>query len=176
MQNTIRPIYLSITNHSDQVYYVEPFSIELELMSYELAASSMKSGILGTPGKNARDMDQVDQLAITALAAGATSVAVVSLVGAATTDNKAFLVPYTGAFIIPLIPSVNAGVNNMRVKRDLRDKVLHKKEMIYPGDQLNRLVFVKSTDYSPTFVVKIYEQNNIGESITFNVNLSREEQ
>jgi hypothetical protein len=176
MQNTIRPIYLSIINHSDQVYYIEPFSIELELMSYEFVASSMKSGILGTPGKNARDMDQVDQLAVTALAAGATSVAAVSLVGAVTTDNEAFFVPYAGALIIPLIPSVNAGVNNMRVKKDLRDKVLHKKEMIYPGDQLSRLVFVKSTDYSPTFAVKIYEQNNVGKAITFNVDLSREEQ
>src|SRR5258708_37613205 len=72
--------------------------------------------------------------------------------------------------------SIKSIVMNSRIKKDLAEKVLHEKVIINSGEQYEGLIFVKSSDYTPQFAVTLHEQDNMKNSIVFDVDLLEQRQ
>ncbi len=62
-------------------------------------------------------------------------------------------------------------VMNRRISKDLKEKTLHEKVTINPGDSYEGLMFVKAVDYNPQFSVTMHEKDNRNNTVTFDVDL-----
>ena len=108
-------------------------------------------------------------------AAGTTT----AVLGATTVHANPFLVASIASLsagltvvgLIGLVQGIKSIVMNTRVRRDIEEKVLPKKELINSGQYCEGLIFVKASDYKPEFNVIMFEKNNWINKLTFDVDL-----
>jgi hypothetical protein len=164
----IYPVYFSIHNLSKVSYVISPKDIDLELVSYQEAAKCMKVGGTGRFFKR-------EGLWLAGTWIGGATLG--GLLGLYTSLFMLHALCIGGAVFVTsfgVATMVNTGLwiktiwLNTRVRQDLRDKTLHEKTVIYPGQQYDALVFVNRLDYKPNFSVTMHEKDDQKKNITFN--------
>jgi len=63
-------------------------------------------------------------------------------------------------------------VMNHRIKKDLKEKMFHKKVVIKSGDTREGLIFVKKSYYQPDFAMTLLEKNNQNNKLIFDIDLA----
>jgi hypothetical protein len=69
--------------------------------------------------------------------------------------------------------SIKSMIMNKRLTKDIEAKIFDKAIKLNSGEQYDGLIFVKKQDYTPTFSVKMHEQDIIDSTITFDVELRK---
>ena len=158
----IKAIYLSISNVSGKPYSISPDGINVPQIS------------LRDIKKSVRKTDTFAYFS-GAVAAGSIIAIPVALAFWYVAWAPAFIaamvaLPFEGMF---LAKGGRSAVMNHRIDKDLREKILHKKIVIKPGDHCERLIFVKSLDYNPNFTVTIQGKNKSINPVVFDVDLAQ---
>ncbi len=165
--NDFKVIYVSIHNLSDKNYIFMSRNIDLKQVPSKDILKAMKK------------TSSIGRLATYYLASTTTA-----MLGAISIHGDPFFIAsvaslsigFTVVGLIGLVQGIKSIVMNTRVRRDIEEKVLPKKEVIHSGQYCDGLIFVKATDYKPEFNVMMYEKNNWINKLTFDVDLRQNEQ
>jgi hypothetical protein len=155
-------IYISINNLSNTHYVLSPGLVGLKQVPCRAVAKAMKK------------TSSIGRLAVYYLFGGVPiPLYVVAANGGsvllATASTLSFGLGVIG--LIGLAQGIKSIVMNTRVRKDIEEKILDKKRIIHSGQQYDGLIFVKASDYHPTFAVTMHEKNNADKTITFDVDL-----
>jgi hypothetical protein len=169
--NDIQVIHLSVDNESDAKYMLSPADIDFSVMSCRDVKKLMKTS----------SADAIVGVGISAGAIGA-SVWTVGMIGK-TAASASAIIPVIfwsavgvycvgiGMGLVFIGKSIKSIIMNTLISKDLKEKMLHKKVTINPGDYYEGLIFVKSADYTPQFSVTMHEKGNTKNTVTFDVDL-----
>ena len=169
--NQIIPLYLSITNESQQDCTVFPHNINLKLISYDRVFCAIK---------NKNGLFFADEV-VDPLYVGGAIVATSYMIGGVSVCVSlgflpvCFLIPFVCVTSIPtffVAKLAKYGLLNRRIKRDLRDKTLHKKVVVKAGEEYAGLVFVREEDYHTHFTVAI-DSSVVRNQMTFDIDLNK---
>ncbi|HEX4069211.1 MAG TPA: hypothetical protein VHX42_03880, partial [Candidatus Babeliales bacterium] len=164
----IQVICLSLYNLSNVDYRFFPADIDLAMMSSRDVEKLMKTNSVGRLTVSAAT-------GISSWALGTTAMFVIGDMGIASVlGAAAFLAPsiICGATALVFFgKSIKSMIMNKRMKKDLAEKIVHKKVIIKAGDHYEGLIFVKTADYNPQFNVQLREKNNRKHVISFDVDV-----
>ena len=166
-------VYLSIHNLSDKNYSIMPHSIDLRQISCSRVIGLMKkTSSVGRLTAYVFGGIASKELFVLAASASFASANVIALSVVASTVGVGLEV----ISLIGLFRGIKSIVMNSRIAKDIKEKTLHEKIIINSGERYEGLIFVKSSDYTPQFAVTMHENNNMKNSISFNVDLRQNEQ
>jgi hypothetical protein len=165
--NQFQIVYVFIDNMSEIQYELLPNSIDLEHLSCADVVKQMKK--TSTAGR-----------------AIASSLATSYAVAAGINISREMMWP--GCDILPILfipvlgtavsiaaitgaSAIQSWVMNRRINDDLKKKVLSENLIIEPYSHYEGLIFVKSSDYRPSFNVTMYEKDDYNKNIVFEVNM-----
>jgi len=167
--NDFKVIYVSIHNLSDKNYVFMSRNIDLkQVPSKDILKAMKKTSSIGR---------------LATYYAASTTTAMLGAISADVSGNlflclsvASLSIGFTVVGLVGLVQGIKSIVMNTRVRRDIEEKVLPKKEVINSGQYCDGLIFVKATDYKPEFNVIMFEKNNWINKLTFDVDLSQNEQ
>jgi len=167
--NDLQVIYFSIHNLSDELYIFSHDGICLELVPYKNVMRILKK---------TNTVSRFVGVGVGATIVASPYIAASCLMGQGIPGIVLF--PFIAAAMIALplgitflAQGIKSIVINSRITKDLTEKILDKPVIISSGEQYEGLVFVRSSDYTPQFVVRMHEKNNAVNGITFHVDLGQ---
>lgn len=178
INGSFEAIYISVHNFSPIRYQLCAADIDLIQVSCQNIVQLIKTSSI-TP---------LVRVAVSApIGAGSLYLALISLMlTKGFYESFPMIIPVVG---FPLLSLASAGVvlvysgkfikslvMNSRIKKDLKDKMFQSPIAIASGGQYEGLIFVKSSDYSPTFTVTMHEKDNENSVISFDVDVRHNKQ
>jgi hypothetical protein len=166
--NDIQVIHLAVHNSSNEKYSFSPADIDFstiscrdveKLMKTSSASSFGRGVISGVAGTGAIGWGITGPMLCQSMA-----IAYVFL---------PFGIVAAGLTFVFFGSSIKSMVMNKRISKDLKEKMLHKKIILNSGDHYDGLIFVTSSDYKPQFSISMHEKGNKKNSVTFGVDLRK---
>ena len=162
-RNRVRIVYISVNNLTNVDYVLSPNNISVKQVSsadintmMKKTSSSGRFVVAGVGGLSSAGAGGIVAISSVFAIAGGTAMAIVS----------------APLLLCGLAQGIKSVVMNARIEKDIKEKTLHKKVIVYSGEQYEGLLFVKSSDYIPQFAITMYENNHVDNSVTFDVNLN----
>jgi len=169
--NDIQVMYLSIHNLSNVSYLFSPVDIDLSMMSSHDVAQLMKTSSVSRLAKGTA----LGAVGAGAIGWGVTGPMLCQSMAIAYVCLPLGAVAATASLVL-FGTSIKSIIMNKRIRKDITEKTVHKKVIINSGEQYEGLIFIKSSDYTPQFAVTLHEQDNIKNSIVFDVDLFEQKQ
>ena len=170
LMSNIIIIQLSICNMSGTDYLLTPESVTLKALKYRdvfkfIKKTNTASRFAGAAVSGFFVSPFFFDTTLSALArAGFPGIVAVPLV----------MVPMIVALpmgIVFLAEGIKSAVMNRRIKKDLKEKMIHKKVIIKAGHSYDGLMCVNESDYNSTFDLTLEEKKDAQHTIIFNVDM-----
>ncbi len=174
-KTSIYPIQLSITNKSDKTYILNKKNIGIRIMKYHHVAHRMQhSTALRSMGLLFSSVALATLTAIggiTAILIGmATTIVPVAVIGAAACASAPFML-VIGTPISTTVNSVKSLRTNTVIKKDVKDKSLAYQIVIQPQQSIDTIIFIRGRELKENFGITLYDQDDIQDKVTLNVQL-----
>jgi len=171
------PLHISVHNLSNTSLILDPKNINLVSLSYRSVGKQLQTSSIG---KTIRTIGYGALMAVLAMGAGVFGIMHdYSDRNNSWIDNSKLLVNVAVPLIIISTPivaltrTISSARTNNKIKRDIREKTLHKKVTICPGQQFDMLLFVQSIDYRSDFTLMLVEENKSNKTIEFNIRMKK---
>lgn len=164
-------IYLSINNLSETDYILAPENISIASLTCKDVTKLIKTTNTGARFAGA---------AISGVVASPVPFNIwLHCIGPVVGLPSVVMLPFiiASAIAIPLgvvflAKGIKSAVMNRRIKKDLKEKMIHKKITIKSGQHYEGLIFVKTANYKPDFTVTLRTKKNIN-NVEYNINLNQ---
>jgi len=171
------PLHISIHNLSNSSLILDPKNIDLASLSYRSVSKKLQTSSIG---KTIRTIGYGLLTAVLTFSASAFGIMYdYSDCNNSWMDNSKLLMNVAVPLIIistpiiALIRTISSARTNSKIKRDIREKILHKKVTIYPRQQYDTLLFLQPADYRSNFTLTLVEEGKSNKTITFNIGMKK---